>query len=88
MKPLLTLLSALLVSEGKTTNAPAAVPPAPDPVGEQPQIQTAYDPVNGVRQELVVTSSQDGALLKGVLVCDSPLIIRLAGQASPAAPSR
>ena len=48
----------------------------------------AYDPINGVRQELVVTPSQDGALLEGVLVRDSPLIIRLAGQASPAAPSK
>ena len=41
MKPLLTLFSALLVLEGKTTNAPAAAPPAPDPAGEQPQVQTA-----------------------------------------------
>ena len=45
----------------------------------------AYDPINGVGQELVVTPSQGGALLKGVLVRDCPLIIRLAGQDSPAA---
>ena len=41
MKPLLTLFSALLVLDGKTANAPAAAPPAPDPVSEQPQVQTA-----------------------------------------------
>jgi len=45
-----------------------------------------YDPVTGVRQELVVTPSQGGALLKGVLVRDCPLFIRLAGRVSPAVP--
>jgi len=38
---------------------------------------TGYDPVNGVSQPLDVTPTADGALLKGILVRDWPLIIRL-----------
>ncbi|MCX6911377.1 MAG: hypothetical protein NTY01_25500, partial [Verrucomicrobia bacterium] len=37
----------------------------------------AYDPMNGVSQELSVTRSGDATLLKGVLVRDWPLVIRL-----------
>jgi hypothetical protein len=37
---------------------------------------TAYDPMNGVTQELTVTPSGDAVLLKGVLVRDWPLVIR------------
>jgi len=36
----------------------------------------AYDPMNGVTQELTVTHSGDAAILKGVLVRDWPLVIR------------
>ena len=36
-----------------------------------------YDPMNGVCQELSVTQSGDAALLKGILVRDWPLVIRL-----------
>ena len=38
---------------------------------------TGYDPVNGVSQSLRVTPAGGGALLKGILVRDWPLIIRL-----------
>jgi hypothetical protein len=38
---------------------------------------TTYDPMNGVTQELTVTHSGDAAILKGVLVRDWPLVIRL-----------
>ena len=38
---------------------------------------TAYDPMNGVRQELSATQSGDAMVLQGVLVRDWPLIIRL-----------
>jgi hypothetical protein len=38
---------------------------------------TGFDPINGVAQELKVTQSPDGTLLKGVLVRDWPLVIRL-----------
>lgn len=37
----------------------------------------AYDPVNGVSQELTVTATPQGALLKGLMVRDWPLIVRL-----------
>ena len=37
----------------------------------------AYDPMNGVSQELSVTRDGDSSLLKGVLVRDWPLVIRL-----------
>ena len=37
---------------------------------------TAYDPLNGVSQELTVTPSGDTAIIKGVLVHDWPLVIR------------
>lgn len=37
---------------------------------------TAYDPVNGVKQALVVSSGPGGAEVQGVLVGDAPLIIR------------
>lgn len=40
----------------------------------------AYDPVNGVRQELIVASHSDSVLLKGVLVRDWPLVIRWSDQ--------
>jgi hypothetical protein len=43
---------------------------------------TAYDPVNGVAQELIVTQSGTGQLLKGILVRDWPLIIRLSDECS------
>ena len=36
-----------------------------------------YDPMNGVAQELSVTQSGGNALLKGILVRDWPLIVRL-----------
>jgi hypothetical protein len=36
----------------------------------------AYDPLNGVSQELKVTPAGDGLLLRGVLVRDWPLVIR------------
>jgi hypothetical protein len=36
----------------------------------------AYDPLNGVRQELTVTRSGETTLVKGVLVRDWPLVIR------------
>ncbi|HEY3320591.1 MAG TPA: discoidin domain-containing protein [Planctomycetota bacterium] len=38
---------------------------------------TAFDPINGVSQPLAVLPVADGSLLKGVLVRDWPLIIRL-----------
>ncbi|MGD0089652.1 MAG: hypothetical protein ABSE73_07005 [Planctomycetota bacterium] len=38
---------------------------------------TGYDPMNGVSQPLSITPASDGALLKGILVRDWPLIIRL-----------
>ena len=38
---------------------------------------TAFDPMNGVSQELVLTRSGDAMLLKGLLVRDWPLVIRL-----------
>ena len=41
---------------------------------------TAYDPVNGVAQELSMTQSGAGQLLKGILVRDWPLIIRLSDE--------
>jgi hypothetical protein len=37
---------------------------------------TAYDPMNGVAQELTVAHDEDTAILKGVLVRDWPLVIR------------
>ncbi len=37
----------------------------------------AYDPLNGVSQELSITRSGEAALLKGVLVRDWPLVVRL-----------
>jgi hypothetical protein len=37
----------------------------------------AYDPLNGVRQELILVPTADGTVLKGVLVRDWPLLIRL-----------
>jgi len=37
----------------------------------------AYDPLNGVSQELSVTRSGESPLLKGVLVRDWPLVIRI-----------
>lgn len=37
----------------------------------------AYDPVNGVKQELIVTPGADGPILRGLLVRDAPLILRL-----------
>lgn len=37
---------------------------------------TAFDPLNGVRQELVVTPHGDAVILKGLLVHDWPLVIR------------
>ncbi len=37
----------------------------------------AFDPVNGVKQTLVITPTRDGAKINGLLVADSPLIIRL-----------
>ena len=40
----------------------------------------AYDPLNGVSQELTVAQSGDAVLLKGVLVRDWPLIVRLTDQ--------
>ena len=43
-----------------------------------PNQATAYDPMNGVSQPLSVTPAGDGALLKGILVRDWPVIIRLA----------
>jgi hypothetical protein len=39
---------------------------------------TAYDPMNGVRQPLVVDTQGDSTVIRGVLVRDWPLIIRLA----------
>ncbi|MBN1343476.1 MAG: hypothetical protein JXQ73_12385 [Phycisphaerae bacterium] len=39
-----------------------------------------YDPMNGVRQELSVTQGEGVVVLKGVLVRDWPLIIRLIGR--------
>jgi hypothetical protein len=36
-----------------------------------------YDPVNGVKQEFILTPGDGGALLKGVLLRDYPLILRL-----------
>lgn len=41
---------------------------------------TAYDPVNGVAQELSMTQSGAGQLLKDILVRDWPLIIRLSDE--------
>ena len=38
---------------------------------------TGYDPVNGVAQELVITQTPEGPVLKGILVRDWPLILRL-----------
>jgi hypothetical protein len=38
---------------------------------------TAYDTMNGVRQELAVTPSGDAVILKGIVVRDWPLIIRM-----------
>ena len=38
---------------------------------------TAFDPVNGVSQPLDITAAGDGAVLKGVLVRDWPIVIRL-----------
>lgn len=38
---------------------------------------TAYDPMNGVAQELNVAENRDGVLLKSLLVRDWPLIVRL-----------
>jgi len=38
----------------------------------------AFDPVNGVKQELVVAAREGGAELKGLLIGDAPLIVRLA----------
>ena len=37
---------------------------------------TAYDPMNGVEQELTVAHNEDTAILQGVLVRDWPLVIR------------
>ncbi len=37
---------------------------------------TAYDPLNGVCQELVVTHEGNAAILRGVLVRDWPLVLR------------
>ena len=37
----------------------------------------AYDPVNGVRQELVVTARDGGSEIRGLMVTDAPLIVRL-----------
>ena len=37
---------------------------------------TAFDPINGVSQELTVTPNGDAVILKGVLARDCPLIIR------------
>lgn len=38
---------------------------------------TALDPLNGVSQELIATPTADGGLLKGIIVRDWPLLIRL-----------
>jgi hypothetical protein len=38
---------------------------------------TAYDPVNGVSQELVLSVGDGATVLDGVLVGDAPLIVRL-----------
>ena len=38
----------------------------------------AYDPLNGVSRELSITRSIEATLLKGVLVRDWPLVVRLA----------
>jgi hypothetical protein len=40
------------------------------------QKAVAYDPLNGVSQELTVVRNGDVALLEGVLVRDWPLVIR------------
>ena len=40
----------------------------------------AFDPINGVAQELNVAQTADGAILQGVLVRDWPLIVRLTGR--------
>lgn len=40
---------------------------------------TAYDPVNGVRQDLVVTPRDSGSEIKGLLVGDAPLLVRFSG---------
>ena len=40
----------------------------------------AYDPINGVSQELNLAPTPGGALLKGLLVRDWPLVIRLTGR--------
>jgi hypothetical protein len=37
----------------------------------------AYDPVNGVAEDLVLTRNGDEVLLKGILIRDWPLVIRL-----------
>jgi hypothetical protein len=37
----------------------------------------AYDPINGVRQDLVIAPHGDGTEIQGLLVSDAPLIIRL-----------
>ena len=36
-----------------------------------------YDPINGVRQDLVIAPHGGGTEIKGLLVSDAPLIIRL-----------
>jgi len=38
---------------------------------------TAYDPINGVRQDLVIATRDGGTEIKGLLVGDAPLIVRL-----------
>jgi hypothetical protein len=47
----------------------------------------AYDPLNGVSQELRAVQSGDAVLLKGVLVRDWPLIVRLTIRSTLAGPS-
>jgi hypothetical protein len=39
----------------------------------------AYDPINGVSQELAVVQRGDAALIQGLLVRDCPLVIRCLG---------
>jgi hypothetical protein len=41
---------------------------------------TAYDPMNGVRQPLTIDAQGDTTVIRGVIVRDCPLIVRLSNR--------